>query len=487
MFKRLAALTAATGVALSALSFVAPAAQAADQYAATGVLVSTTPGDDAIALCAVECVNGGNLPTTPAAGVHRAFTDGATGEFTAFPEVGTYRVAVKYSTSGYSATGYLASASSGYKIVSDFAAATPFSIAGDTNLGRLTVEAPVSPGGDTPVPDASTSYKFSGAISWLNERPGTPSVPGFTVALCETSCTDGAGNIITEKTGRSGYWAQASASAGNTSFAIPQAPASSSYKVAVSFDYNPAMHTGYLARKANGNYRLVSFAEADSITLLGDSATTSTVEFSYTAPVVEPEAPKAQAQVMPTMLTRSGVYSGFRFDVSKAGAGSDVTIAFRGCGGATVASKTDTRDGNRSIYMTPTPRSLGSNWTIRVTVKEPGKDARTEGWDTFGGKAGQFSCAKATPSNWVKKWSAKRGAAKVGKKVTVSRTVLSTAGKKARAAVKYSWYLNGKKVSSKVAVKLPKNAKGKTLTAKISVAKKGYTARTKTVNFGRVR
>ncbi|MFT4262611.1 MAG: hypothetical protein QM572_04465 [Nocardioides sp.] len=93
------------------------------------------------------------------------------------------------------------------------------------------------------------------------------------------------------------------------------------------------------------------------------------------------------------------------------------------------------------------------------------------------------------PRSWVRAWPRRSGTARVRHTVTVSRPVLSAAGKRAHAVVTYQWLLDGRPITSatRPRLRIPVSAKGRRLSIRVSVVASGYRPLAKTISFGRVR
>lgn len=133
------------------------------------------------------------------------------------------------------------------------------------------------------------------------------------------------------------------------------------------------------------------------------------------------------------------------------------------------------------------PKRLGKRY-MWVSVVARGTDSQ---FDTgiFWGPATVEDTQKTMPAKWVKSFGKKKGRAKVGKTVRVTKPKYSKAGSKQKLKVSYQWRAGGKKVAkgTKAKLKVTKKLRGKKLKVTITVTKAGHKSRTKKVNFGKVR
>lgn len=102
-----------------------------------------------------------------------------------------------------------------------------------------------------------------------------------------------------------------------------------------------------------------------------------------------------------------------------------------------------------------------------------------------GGTTSETAAAqsKKLPAHTVKSWGKVGGHARAGLRVKAAGFKWGPGAKKVKGEkVTYKWFIDGKKVKTGHAYRLPKSSKGKRLTLRVVVTAKGYNKRTKSFN-----
>jgi YVTN family beta-propeller protein len=96
------------------------------------------------------------------------------------------------------------------------------------------------------------------------------------------------------------------------------------------------------------------------------------------------------------------------------------------------------------------------------------------------------------PAPWVERWPTKKGqllSARVGKRLALTRPLLSIDGAARQARVGYQWYVAGKPVRQATGrtFLVRKAYRGRKVVVRISVSASGYQPRARTIGYGRAR
>lgn len=491
-FMRLLAFALCGALSFAGLS--TPAQAAYNIVEAT--MPSSTSDGNLFNLCSSECVQdiatlSPKFGRSPSGKILSAYEDGYYAGETAEskqdrvlfpnPAAGDYKVSVYYTDGSYVAWGYLKQVASGYELTKDWTEASliPVPVSGSMGVFNIVKNT-------TPTPDPVELRSATGKVYLVYK--GEYAAPGGQIGFCNTACLDASENIVAAKTGANGVPAKANISSGSNDYFVNNFPAGN-YRVAVVFN---GIAKGYLVKSGSETKLTPDFNAASSYSELSSEWTLQLGQASTT--------PKATYDVNSPMW--GGVFSYFEYTITNAEVGTSVKAEVIGCDNRVVASKIVYSSGDFNFKIYPEPKQMGKAWKLRTTIAAPGHASDVSVLSNYIGAQYFPACPstvspptpriKPFPAAIVKHWGKIKGKVKAHKKVKAVGFKWGPGAKKVTGErVKYQWYINGKLVKTGKAYKIPKyvklkghkvKTKGKKLTLKVSVYKKGYKTKVKNIN-----